>query len=203
VTSLQSFLDGVDADHIRSRLEPRGTVPAPKLGERYAAVAIVLRDGPRGIESLLIQRAQLEGDPWSGHMAFPGGRHDPTDPDLLWTAIRETREEVGLDLETGAAYLGRLDLVPAIAKGRLVGLTIAPFVFQLSGDPPLVPNHEVMAALWAPLSDLASGAHATVVRFTMKEQELELPAWDIEGRVVWGLTYRMLQALLEDLSPPT
>lgn len=201
MTSLQSLLSGVDADRIRSLLEPRGTAPAPKLGERHAAVAIVLRDGPSGIESLLIRRAQLEGDPWSGHMAFPGGRHDAADPDLLFTAIRETREEVGLDLAKSAAYLGRLELLPAIAKGKLVGLSIAPFVFQLTEPVDLTPNREVMETLWAPLSDLANGANATVVRFTMKEQELELPGWDIEGRIVWGLTYRMLQALLEDLTP--
>lgn len=203
MTPFESLLHGVDANRIRALLEPRGTPPAPKLGERFASVAIVLRDGANGVETLLIRRAQIEGDPWSGHMAFPGGRHDRTDPDLLATAIRETREEVGLDLEACAAYLGRLELLPAIAKGRLVGLTIAPFVFQLTDTVTLEPNHEVMEALWAPLADLASGAHETVVRYGVEGSQIELPAWDVEGRVVWGLTYRMLQALLEDLQTAT
>lgn len=193
-------LKSVVPDRIRSLLDPRGPAPAPKLGERYASVAVVLRDSPRGIETLLIRRAQVDGDPWAGHMAFPGGRHDPGDPDLVSTARRETMEEVGVDLDAEASYLGRLEVVPAIARGRLIGLTIAPFVFHLTGTPALSPNREVVEAVWAPLSDLALEKNATVVRYGIEGQTIELPAWDFEGRVVWGLTYRMLQALLEDLS---
>jgi 8-oxo-dGTP pyrophosphatase MutT (NUDIX family) len=193
-------LQNVVPDRIRNLLDPRGPAPAPKLGERYASVAIVLRDSPRGIETLLIRRATVDGDPWAGHMAFPGGRREPGDPDLLFTAKRETREEVGLDLDSEASYLGRLDVVPAIAKGRLVGLSIAPFVFHLIGAPALTPNREVVEAVWAPLGELAQEQNATVVRYGVEGNTIELPAWDFEGRVVWGLTYRMLQALLEDLA---
>lgn len=145
----------------------------------------------------MIRRAEHERDPWSGHMAFPGGRFDPLDRDLLHTAVRETREEVGLDLEANASLLAPLDLVPAIARGRRVGMTIAPFVFALERDVSLAPNHEVVETLWAPLGRLVSGAHATTVRYRMDGEELELPAWDVDGRIVWGLTYRMLLALVE------
>jgi 8-oxo-dGTP pyrophosphatase MutT (NUDIX family) len=193
------MIESVVPDRIRGLLDQRGPAPPPKLGERYASVAVVLRDSARGIETLLIKRAQVEGDPWAGHMAFPGGRHDPGDPDLVSTARRETLEEVGLDLDADASYLGRLELVPAIARGRLVGLTIAPFVFHLTGTPALSPNREVVEVVWAPLGELVRGENATVVRYGVEGQTIELPAWDFEGRVVWGLTYRMLQALLEDL----
>jgi 8-oxo-dGTP pyrophosphatase MutT (NUDIX family) len=136
-------------------------------------------------------------------MAFPGGRHDPDDPDLLHTAIRETKEEVGLDLGELGRLIGRLDDLPAIARGRRAGITIAPFVFALSGDPTLCPNYEVEEALWVPLASLASGDRATTVRYRMDDAELELPGWDVGGRVVWGLTYRMLGALFERLTAAT
>jgi 8-oxo-dGTP pyrophosphatase MutT (NUDIX family) len=133
-------------------------------------------------------------------MAFPGGRHDPSDPDLLHTALRETREEVGLDLTKDAELLGRLELLPAIARGRAVGLTIAPYVFALQRDVPLVKNREVEEAIWAPLAPMASGRLATTHRYDLDGQLLELPAYDVEGRIVWGLTYRMLEALLAELT---
>jgi len=77
-------------------------------GEAHASVAIVFREGPESIEVLLIERAEREGDPWSGHMAFPGGRLEDHDDSSRSTARRETFEEVGIELAS-AEYLGRLD----------------------------------------------------------------------------------------------
>ena len=169
-------------------------------GERAAAVAAVLRDRPGGAEVLLIRRAAREGDPWSGHMAFPGGREDPLDHDLLATAVRETHEEVGLDLARSGRLVGRLDDVPAIARGRRVGMTIAPFVFAMVEDRPLVTNEEVEEVLWAPLAPLASGEFATTIDYDLEGQRLALTAFDVQGRVVWGLTYRMLESLFDAIS---
>ena len=188
----------IDVDRIRRALGiPGDTKHLPADGERHAAVAAVIRDGTNGAEVLLIRRAEHELDPWSGHMAFPGGRFDPEDVDLLTTALRETREELGLDLATNASLLGPLERVPAIARGRRVGMTIAPFVFALDRSGPLSPNEEVVEAIWAPLEVLARGENATRVSFEFDGEKLTLPGWDVDGRIVWGLTYRMLQSLLE------
>lgn len=162
---------------------------------RSAAVAAVLRPRPGGAEVLLIRRAAREGDPWSGHMALPGGREDMADPDLCHTATRETHEEVGLDLTRYGRLLGRLDDIPAIARGRRIGMTIAPFVFELVEERPLVTNEEVEEVIWAPLSPLARGETATTVDYVLEGRRLELPAFDVRGRIVWGLTYRMLESL--------
>src|SRR5688500_11808432 len=81
---------------------------------RRAAVALVLRDGPQGLELLFIRRAEHPLDPWSGQIAFPGGRAEPGDADLRTTAIRETAEELGFDLAADAEYLGHLDEVQAM-----------------------------------------------------------------------------------------
>ncbi len=190
----------VDVATVRKALERAATDSSARTEGRHAAVASILRDSPRGAEVLLIQRAEHPGDPWSGHMAFPGGRHDASDADLLFTAQRETKEEVGLDLAREAVFVARLDDTPAIARGKRLGLTIAPFVFELSGvaaSAPLAPNHEVEAAIWVPVSPLLSTAHNTIKRYRYEGHDLELPAWDVDGRIVWGLTHRMLSTLLE------
>jgi 8-oxo-dGTP pyrophosphatase MutT (NUDIX family) len=167
-------------------------------GSRQAAVATILRDTPGGAEVLLIRRAEREGDPWSGHMAFPGGRRDAQDPDLYATAVRETREEVGLDLTTHGALLGRLADLPAIARGLRADLVIRPFVFALEREATLAFDAaEVAEALWTPLAALARGEGAGVVHYRIEGREIELPCWHVGGRVVWGLTHRMLVSLFE------
>jgi 8-oxo-dGTP pyrophosphatase MutT (NUDIX family) len=135
-------------------------------------------------------------------MAFPGGRFDATDQNLLRTALRETAEELDLDLDRAGRLLGALEPLPAVARGRRLGMTIAPFVFELEGDVPLRPNHEVVEALWAPLTHLVSGHGRTTIDYVFEGQKLVLPAWDVEGRVVWGLTYRMLASLVERVTAP-
>jgi len=174
-----------------AQLAPEAAGAPPKR----AAVATVLRDGGRGPEVLLIRRAEHPGDPWSGHMAFPGGREDPSDQDLLQTAVRETREEVSLDLGHAARLVGRLDELPAVARGRRMGLTIAPFVFELTRDATLTPNEEVAELVWTPLEPMFRGHLQTTYAYELGGQRLELPAHDVDGRIVWGLTYRMLESL--------
>ncbi len=190
----------VDLALVRQALANRKPVVAESVeGQRSAAVATILRSRPAGAEVLLIRRASREGDPWSGHMAFPGGREDDADPDLFHTAVRETHEEVGLDLGRHGSLIGRLDDIPAIARGHRIGMTIAPFVFELAEDRPLVTNEEVEEVLWAPLTPLALGEQATTVEYVLEGRRLELPAFDVQGRIVWGLTYRMLESLFETL----
>ena len=173
---------------------PVDRLPAPPR----AAVAAILRDGGAGAEVLFIRRAERPGDPWSGHMAFPGGRRDEADPDLYATAVRETREEVGIDLDAHGTLLGRLPDLEAVVRSRPVGLLITPFVFALEREVPFTFDaEEVAGALWAPLAPLARGAGAGTVVYQREGATLELPCWHVEGHVVWGLTYRMLQMLFE------
>jgi len=186
----------VDLSSLQRALEAREPQVIAEAKTR-AAVATVLRPGEAGPEVLLIRRAEHPEDPWSGHMAFPGGRKDPEDADLLATAVRETREELGLDLGAGAhaKLFGRLDDTEAIARARRVGMVISQFVFEVGDLPPLTPNREVAEALWAPIGPMIARSTATTKHYVYEGQELELPAFDVEGRVVWGLTYYMLERL--------
>jgi len=167
-----------------------------------AAVAAILRDGPDGedAEILLIRRAERPQDPWSGHMAFPGGRREPVDPTIVDTAIRETREEVGLDLAAHGSVLLRLPDRAATARGKITDLTVAAFVFELPrAETNLVSNGEVAEAIWTPLGPLARGETVTTFEYLHEQTVLTFPGYRVGERVVWGLTWRMLQALFKAL----
>lgn len=133
-------------------------------------------------------------------MAWPGGRHEPSDEDLLHTAQRETQEELGLDLRLHGALLTRLDDLPAIARGERMGLVIAPFVFALEQPTAVLQaSDEVAEALWIPLETLAGGVGRGTLEYVYKGSALQLPCIRYEGHVIWGLTFQMLEMLLGNL----
>jgi 8-oxo-dGTP pyrophosphatase MutT (NUDIX family) len=175
----------------------RAKDPLLHVPGRRAAVAAVLRFDRAQPEVLLMQRAEREGDRWSGHVSMPGGNAHASDPDLLATAIRETREEVGLDLARTARLLGRLDAIQAVARGKVLPMTITPFVFALEDTTATLElGPEAAAAFWLPLVDAARGALDGTYEWKLGPVPMSMPCWNFDGRVVWGLTYKMLGALL-------
>ena len=168
--------------------------------EKWAAVAVLLREAASGPEVFLIRRAEHPRDPWSGHMAFPGGRHDAGDVTLLQTAMRETLEEVGLDLSSEAEKIGQLDDLQAIARGKPQETVIRPFVFEVHRESPIrVEESEVAEALWTPLLPLYRGEADTVRPYQWQGSQIDFPAYDVGGRLVWGLTYQMLRSFFRIL----
>ena len=161
-----------------------------------AAVALVVAPGPDAI--LVIQRAAHPDDPWSGHMGLPGGRHEPVDPDLVETAIRETHEELGVVLER-EMLVTRLDDVHPRSRVESPFL-VRPFLFQVAERQPLVPSEEVAAAEWLPLERLLDPATYQTVTLTVNGVERKVPGYVLDrGRVIWGMTERVLTPLIEVL----
>lgn len=184
----------------------------PSDGDRaHAAVSLALRAAETP-EILLIRRAEADGDPWSGHMALPGGRRDPADPDLLHTALRETLEETGVALQAHGLALGRLQpLVPA--THRLPPISIHPFVFVVpAGTSAHTASLEVAEVLWTPVSELRCPSALGKVDIHLGDVTRTFPCIRVGERVVWGLTYRILEGFFRILdnieasgpvSPPT
>ena len=166
-----------------------------------AAVAAVLRDGAGGLDLLFIRRAEQRGDPWSGHMAWPGGHVDDGDPSPLAAAIRETREELELDVERDGELLGALPVVRTHLRKGPGPRLVAPFVFAVRGDPLLRPNHEVQEAMWVPLAYLLERRNRGRFVFMGRGLPIVLPCYRFQGRIIWGLTLRMIEDLLARLSP--
>ena len=172
-----------------------GGTSAPGGSGRQAAVALVLRQEPEPA-FLLVRRARSPRDPWSGQMALPGGRRDPGDADLRETAVRETHEEAGIDLDRTGVLLGRLpDLEPT--SRAIPRLVIAPFVFRLSGEARArVASPEIAAVYWVRIADLTAPGARSAVTIDTPAGGRDFPCYWVAGQPVWGLTYRILQRFL-------
>lgn len=164
-----------------------------------AAVALVVRPGPDALDVLLIRRAERSGDPWSGHMALPGGRRQAEDATLLDTAIRETREEVGIDLSAAGRHLGALDEIHPRSTTEMV---VSPFVFAAPEGADTSPNHEVERALWIPVPALLHPDARAEHTFTAAGGvSIPFPAFAHLEYTIWGMTYRVLTQFCELARP--
>ena len=164
-------------------------------------MAVILRDTAGHTEILFIKRAEKAGDPWSGQMAFPGGHRERTDADLKAASVRETLEEIGLDL-SASEYLGALDHHYAAPRGPRMDMLIAPHVFVLEGDPSFNLNYEVAEVVWAPLGSLAANGLHDTETLPMAGKPTVFNGYRLAtGHFVWGLTYRMLKDFFLTLNP--
>ena len=178
---------------LAERLAHRPAAPSDDASLIWAAVTVVITPDPDSI--LLIRRADRPGDPWSGHMALPGGRRAAADQDLLATAIRETREELGLELSR-SGFVGSLDdVVPRTPV--LPPVAVRPFVFVLPDRLPLTLNHEVAAARWVCLDELRRPERRHLVTLEVAGSTRQVPAFRLDEGIVWGMTERILADLIE------
>ncbi len=163
-----------------------------------SSVATVLREHGGELQVLLIKRAQNEGDRWSGHIAFPGGREQQEDNNIRQTAIRETSEEIGLGLSVDD-YIGRMSDVMTMAHGTRKPMVVSPYAFKLQGDPSFTINHEVDQVIWLPVSFLADRSNRETMRWEKSGMSLKLPCYFYGEHRIWGLTLKMLDELVFDL----
>jgi len=173
---------------VKSKLTP-GEPPEPP-GEVMASVAITLA-GP-SMKTLMIKRAEREGDPWSGQIAFPGGRRERQDRSLLETATRETKEEVGIDLRRSAVYLGHLGAFRTHTGTMLV----APCAFLMKKVERVEPNAEVSSYRWIPMGVFLNENSRSTYALKRGGESVNLPAYVNQDYVIWGLSYMMISALL-------
>ena len=168
-----------------------GREPEPRHGHTEAAVSLILRASAE-LEVLLIKRAESERDPWSGHVALPGGRKDPEDANLKRTAIREAAEETGVELSNSGWPLGRLAQVTP-SHPNLPPMTITPYVF---GIPEMIEAHansaEVDRVLWVALPVLLDPKTSGTTTVVLPEGPADFPCYWVGGHAIWGLTFRIL-----------
>ena len=179
---------------IARRLAQRTPARISETGTKEAAVSLVLVPGEStGAEILFIKRAEVPGDPWSGQMALPGGRRQSEDPDLLATAAREAREEIGVDLSR-KMLLGELDDF-APRSPLLPRIVVRPYVFALNTRPRVTLSPEATLHLWVSLEQLrrAAGEAEVIVR----SERRVVPSFRLGPHIVWGLTERIISPFLE------
>jgi 8-oxo-dGTP pyrophosphatase MutT (NUDIX family) len=195
--TLDALLAHPDIERLARSLEQtpgRPVEPEPHM--RLAAIALILRLAALNEpELLMIKRAEVERDPWSGHVACPGGRMEPGDRDLAHTAFRETLEETGIDLARVGRILGTLDdLSPRTPV--LPPIVIRPYVVAVASRVEIVQSAEVAAAFWVPLSALRASASWGMGTVQVRGVPREVSTFTHGGYVVWGLTERVLREML-------
>ena len=171
----------------------------PRSGR--AAVAIMVREGQEATELLMIRRATREGDPWSGHMGFPGGRRDPEDRSNFSCALRETEEELGVDLSRWGAPLGELSDVNTGWRKDRPEMLVTPFIFSVSELPELTPNDEVDDVVWVPLHFLMDEGNREPLEWEWKGQKMETDSYLYDCCRIWGLSLMMSDEMMGLLRP--
>lgn len=149
-----------------------------------AAVALILKLVSQDLEILLVKRVENPSDPWSGQIAFPGGKIDSKDLNIRNTAKRETREETYIDLPRHCRFIGTLEVLRSTVRPELL---VKPFIFLLQQKPHIILSDELESYFWVSIRRLLS------CKGTAKLPLGEVPAYVIEGKVVWGLTYRIIE----------
>ena len=177
-------------------LSARSPVQNEDPSRRPAAVSLICARNPDAI--LIIRRAERLGDPWSGQLGLPGGRASVEDPDLMATAIRETREEVGIELDPMDCVATLDDLVPQTVQ--LPRIRVRPFVFLLERHREVLPNEEVAGSWWVPLDALLSEGIYGVYEVRPGNLVMNRPGYRLADGVIWGMTERILTPFFELLS---
>ncbi|MDA4124402.1 MAG: CoA pyrophosphatase [Thaumarchaeota archaeon] len=180
------------ADVFSAILKKLDTQEPPSGQMRQAAVSMMLKD-MEAPSVLLIKRADREGDPWSGQVAFPGGKAQEGDATLRETAIRETNEEVGIDLGTRAEFLGYFSTF----RTHTGTMDVVPAAFLMKDEVEVRTNDEVASYRWVKLERLLSGEAKSAYRLEFGGQVREMPALLVDDYVVWGLTHLIISTLLE------
>lgn len=186
-------------DRLQRRLakQPPHIIDA-RVVNRRAAVAMVFSRQKPG-ELLLIRRAEHPKDPWSGHMGFPGGRCERGETDLE-AAMRETHEEVGVDLKLQGQLLGRFDDVQAVGRGKAIPMAISSFFFVVEELPETQADpREVQEVVWVPLPFLMDDRDLPLMNYKFDGRDFEFPHYFYEGRQIWGLTFRMIRQFMSHL----
>ena len=188
-------MNPLDLNELRAAFEarlPTRVLIVPPLREAAVALVLVPVDGG-DVALLFIKRAEYPEDPWSGQIALPGGRRDRADPDLLATAIRETGEETGIQLERHHV-IGELDDLSPVSP-HLPPIVVRPFVFALPSAPETRLSHEVTESLWVPRRQLLE--RRTEERVTARDLTLVMPGYRVGPHFIWGMTERIVTPFLQ------
>lgn len=189
----------LNIDQIKRRLPHHAPNKHPQRHIfKRSSVAICLHEGSKGLELLMIKRAERIGDPWSGQMGFPGGRMEQHDANILATAMRECQEEIGVDIAPHSTYIHRLDDIHATGAGRVMPLVVTPFVFHLHTIPDFHPNEEVAEIAWIPLELFRQPGKRKYFEIHHQDIDHALPCFMYRGFMIWGMSLRMIEELIRN-----
>ena len=191
----------ITLNEIRTLVQARDHTPAQfEALPNQASVAMILADGEDDLEVCFIRRADREGDPWSGQVAFPGGRAGGSDLDAQGVAERETHEEVGLRLYE-SHRVGPLPTRQISRPGVDDDMVLSPFIYHIGAGKQasafVREPAEVANVFWVPMQHLFDEASATELEYPMSGSSMSFPGIRFEDHVIWGLTLNVLDSFAQ------
>jgi 8-oxo-dGTP pyrophosphatase MutT (NUDIX family) len=180
-------------DHIRDALAAYTPRRIEREGLPRAAVLVALYENA-GVHHVLFQVRTELVEHHKGQISFPGGAQDPSDADLVTTALRETEEEIGLQREHVEVW-GQLDDIVTISN-----FIVTPYVGLVTraGPYPFAPSgYEVAELLEVPLPHLHAPSTLNREPSPWRDRLVPPPSYQFGEHVIWGATARMLQRFLE------
>ncbi len=185
---------------MKKLFEKNPPVDLRKQFNDFACVSLILRRREDTLDLAFIRRAQNPNDPWSGHVAFPGGRAEKTDPHDFATATRETLEEVGWKLSE-ENLLGYLTDLQARSRGGMLPFFLRPLVFLVTEEQPLdkFDPLELEEVFWISIDHLSDIRNRTSISVPSRGDDLPGILFP-NGSILWGLTYIITRELLDKLA---
>lgn len=195
-----------DLQQIKTALARQTYRPASfRAHHSHASVAMITAPGDDGLEVCFILRAKREGDPWSGQVAFPGGRAEVGDADAYAVAERETAEEIGLSLKP-SQRIGSLPTRPIEPRNARGSMTLSPFIYHTTANAKDIAypqdSAEVARVFWVPLAHLFDHRSVTELEYPFQGSVTTFPGIGYDGEVIWGLTLRILNSFADMMGEP-
>lgn len=187
---------------IQQRLQRHASrkIPWRQKLTRSAVAAVLHFDDDGNAEVLLMQRASRDGDPWSGHISYPGGRMQSEDQSAAETAEREMLEELGIDITQAGRLVARLSDVVTREHSRTRPMIVTPYVYVVDEKPTAGTSDEAVSSFWCPLEFLANKDNRKRMTWSVGKSKLSLPlsmpCYYYEDMRIWGLTLLMLDELV-------
>lgn len=160
-----------------------------------------LDDGADAPALLMMRRAERAGDPWSGHVSFPGGRVDPDDANTRAAALRELREEAGISAAHDLTPIGRLSDLLTREHGRIRPMVVSPYVYRTPRALALAPSAEAAKLWWEPLSHLVDPTRRQAMVWRVAGLAIPVSSVNVSDARLWGLSLMMVKELIRATRP--
>jgi len=191
----------ISIDTLTTRLQHYSArrLPGRNWVARCGVILLIAEHGISGDSSapalLLMRRAERKGDPWSGHVSFPGGRVDPTDASTRDAALRELQEETGISAATELVPIGRLSDLLTREHGRHRPMVVSPYVYRTPRTLVLAPSREAAKLWWEPMANLVAPERRKRMVWRLAGIPLRVSAIDVDDARLWGLSLMMVDEL--------
>jgi 8-oxo-dGTP pyrophosphatase MutT (NUDIX family) len=170
------------------------------LSQRASVCVIIAEQANLGPCLLMIQRAIHPGDTWSGHMAFPGGKHEVNDANITETAIRECQEEIGINPESVRRF-GRLsDILARPYRLQQKPMVVSPILFETTQPLHFEKNNEVAGIYWIPLAFFMQTENRQQMFWKHGGDEMQIACYTYQGKKIWGISLIMIDEICQILN---